>query len=437
MTTARLGRRLLKDLAPVARATTIYDSELKGFGLKVLPPSARNAEGARSWIVEYRPGSGGRGVAKRRVVLGSTGALSPEQAREAAKTMLAAVRLGADPSAARAESRAAKNLGELVPLYQAATDPLRKPRTVELYEGLWRNHVVPKFGASPAAAVTKPEIVRLHRAIGVTKQSTANRVVKLLSHFYGWAAEEGFVPPDFNPARGVDKYRESGRERYLTEAEMGRLGAAIRLAETEGVPWVPSTGRQSKHQRNKENRKTIISPQCAGAIRLLILTGARLREILHLEWSQVDFGRGMIFLTDSKTGKKPILLGGGAIAVLTGLKDLAVAEAQRLDPRANSPLSKFVFATGDMIRPRHDLKRPWALVRRAAELPDLRLHDLRHSFASVGAGFGLGLPVIGKLLGHGDVKTTARYAHLDADPLRRANDMIGAAIARAMEGGAQ
>lgn len=436
MATHKLGRKLLKELPPITKPTIYYDQDLKGFGLKLMPPSTKNPAGAKSWIVEYRPGNGGRSVAKKRVVLGPVGALTPEQARETAKTMLASVRLGADPSAMRSEKRSAKTIAELAPLYDAETNPLRKATTVATYANYWKNHIVPVMGSMPASAVTKADIVKLHRSTGATMKITANRLVTLLAHFFEWAQDAEHVPKGHNPAKGVDRFKETGKERFLTPEELGRLGAALHLAETEGVPWPASDEKPtSKHAPKKaENRLVRISPQSAGAIRLLIFTGARLREILHLEWSQVDFSRTMLFLPDSKSGKKPIVLGGPAVAVLRELERLALAEARAVDPAAKKPLSRYVFPTADLKRPKHDLQRPWALIQRAADLPGLRLHDLRHSFASVGAGSGLGLPIIGKLLGHGDVKTTAKYAHLDVDPLRRANDVIADRISSAMKG---
>ena len=164
------------------------------------------------------------------------------------------------------------------------------------------------------------------------------------------------------------------------------------------------------------NRITNVGPHAAAALRLLIFTGGRLREILDLQWDHVDLQRGLLFLPDSKTGKKTIVLGVAAFAVLENL------------PR----VGKFVIAGTDNDKPRADLQRPWALVSKRANLAGLRLHDLRHSFASVGAGSGFGLPVIGKLLGHSNSKTTERYAHLAADPLRRASDAIRGSIAKAM-----
>ena len=437
MASQKLGRKFLSGLGPITKAQIIYDTELKGFGLKLLPPSSKNPQGTKSWIVEYRPGAGGRSVAKKRVVLGSISSLPAEQARDRAKTMLANVRLGADPSAARAERRAAKTIAELATLYSAETDPVRKARTVQTYATYWNNHLLPLMGAMVAAAVTKADVVRLHRSVGSEKQVTANRLVTLLAHFYSWAQENGHVPQGCNPASGVDRFKESGKERFLTAEELGRLGATIRLAETKGVPWAPTdlANPKAKHAtKDPESRVTKISPQAAGAIRLLIFTGARLREVLHLEWAHVDLGRGMLFLPDSKSGKKTIVLGAPAIAILHSLRDLGIEDARKAKPGATKPLSAFVFSTEDMKRPKHDLSRPWRLITRAADLVGLRLHDLRHSYASVGAAASLGLPIIGKLLGHRAVKTTEKYAHLDADPLRRATDIIGTSITAAMNG---
>ena len=153
----------------------------------------------------------------------------------------------------------------------------------------------------------------------------------------------------------------------------------------------------------------------------MILTGARLREILDAEWTNVDLERGILFLSDSKTGRKPVYLSAAAQAVMTAL------------PRIEG--NPYIIAGAKDGAPRADLKKPWRAVTKAAGLKGVRLHDLRHSFASFGAGASLGLPIIGKLLGHSQAATTHRYAHLDADPLRRAVDTIGATIAAAMDGG--
>jgi integrase len=153
-------------------------------------------------------------------------------------------------------------------------------------------------------------------------------------------------------------------------------------------------------------------------VRLLLFTGCRLREILHLRWDHVDLERGCLFLPDSKSGRKTVILNAPALAVLSRL--------DRVGP--------YVVPGDDPERPRHDLKRPWDAVIGRAGLVGVRLHDLRHTYASFGAGGGFGLPIIGKLLGHTQASTTQRYAHLDADPLRRASDAIGSRIAAALAG---
>jgi integrase len=225
------------------------------------------------------------------------------------------------------------------------------------------------------------------------------------------------VPENYNPARKIEKFAEDRRERFLTSEELERLGSSIRMAETQGIIWEPdNTDPKSKHLAKEENRRTVISPHAAAALRLLIFTGARLREILHLRWEHVDLERGLLLLPDSKTGRKTIVLNRPALDVL----------------RAHPHVGAFVIASDKPDRPRADLKKPWALICRGAQIEGVRLHDLRHTFASIGAGASLGLPIVGKLLGHSQPQTTARYAHLDADPVRRASNIIGDHLESAM-----
>ena len=283
--------------------------------------------------------------------------------------------------------------------------PMRKPRTAVLYEAYFRLHLLPEFGTKRARDLTKGDVAQFHRKIGTRTPSAANRVLTLLSGLFSWAAKMGAIPEGLNPTKGITKYREEGRERYLTVEELGRLGEALREGETVGIPWhVDETRPTAKHATRPENRRVKISPAATAAIRLLLFTGCRLREILHLQWAEVDFDRGMLFLADSKTGRKAVVLSSAAIAVLEAI------------PR----MGRYVVPGTSLFRPRHDLQKPWATIKKRAGLVGVRLHDLRHSFAAVGAGNGLGLPVIGKLLGHRNVETTARYAHVDASPLRMA-----------------
>ncbi len=249
----------------------------------------------------------------------------------------------------------------------------------------------------------------------------ANRAVAVWSKAFAWAAGAGLVPEGQNPAKNIKKYREQGRERFLTSEELARLGEALREGETVGLPYsVDETKPTAKHAAKADHRRVKLDRYAAAALRLFVLTGARLREILHAKWEQIDLERGLIFLADSKTGKKPLYLSAAAQKVL--------ADVPRVEGNPH------VIAGAKDGAPRADLKKPWAAVSRAAGLEGVRIHDLRHSFASFGAGASLGLPIIGKLLGHSQPATTARYAHLDADPMRRAANTIGATISAALGG---
>ena len=414
MPTLKLTKRAIDGLAPAAKLFIAFNSDLAGFGVRVMPT------GVKSWVVEYRPHAGGRGVAKRRLTLGKTSQLTAEQARKAAGDILARVRLGEDPAGERAEKRNAVTVAEMIDLFDAQyIGPMVKPTTavshrIALTE-LRRAH-----GSLKADALSRGQVAALHARMA-DRPYAANRAAAVWGKLYSWAAERGIVSEGQNPVKGLKKYREQGRERFLSSEELARLGVALADGETIGLPYaVDETKPKAKHAPKAENRRVRLDPFAVAAIRLLILTGARLREILDARWSQVDLERGVIFLADSKTGKKPIYLSAAAQAVLAGL------------PRIEG--NPHVIAGAKDGAPRADLKKPWAAVWRAAGLEGVRLHDLRHSFASVGAGASMGLPIIGKLLGHSQPATTARYAHLDADPLRRAVDTIGATIAAAMEG---
>jgi integrase len=203
-------------------------------------------------------------------------------------------------------------------------------------------------------------------------------------------------PSNSNPVRYVEKYQEGKKERYLSSAEFERLAKVLAERECKGTE----------------------GPHIIAALRLLALTGARLSEILTLQWDYVDFERQTLWLPDSKSGKKSIFLSQPAIEVLANL------------PRFDG--NPFVIVGAKERAHLKNLQKPWGRIRKAAGLDDVRLHDLRHSFASIAAAAGLSLPVIGRLLGHTKSVTTERYAHLAANPLRAANEAVGERIAKLM-----
>ena len=224
----------------------------------------------------------------------------------------------------------------------------------------------------------------------------ANRTLALLSKFFNWCEQQALRPDGTNPCRHVEKYPEHKRERFLSAKELSNLGNAL----------------------DEEERHQTSSPWIIAAIRLLILSGARLGEILTLEWEHVDFDNAMLRLPDSKTGAKVIYL-----------SPLAMETLQSIPRIEGNPFVVCGHKTGTHLV---NLEKPWRRIRAKAGLNDVRLHDLRHSFASVAASNGLSLPIIGALLGHTQPQTTARYAHLAADPLRQTVNLITDEIASAM-----
>jgi integrase len=355
-------------------------------------------------------------------VLGSASTLTAEKARRAAKDVLANARVGDDPATARAEGRAAITVSELADNFMAAhVEAKRKPRTVATYRPLIEHFIRPKLGTTRAVDLTRAEVAKFHLSLR-DRSRTANHAVAVLSSMYNFADRHGLVPEGTNPTKKVERFKEESRERFLSVEEFQRLGAALNEAETVGIRWEPDPSKKTKHAPKPENRAVVVDRHAVAAIRLLLLTGARLREILHLRWADWDEQRGMLNLPDSKTGKKSLVLNDAATAVLEAL------------PRIGVYVVAGESAGQKDERPRHDLNRPWRAVRLRAGVTDVRLHDLRHSYAAVGAGQGLGLVQIGGLLGHSQPKTTARYAHLANAPLRAAANIIGDAIAAALGG---
>jgi integrase len=412
MADLRITKRVVDGLKPKAKEFAVWDSKLPGFGVRVRPT------GAMSYVVVYRAGSG-RGAPVRRYTIANVGKAAPEAARTRAKVILGAVAHGHDPAGEKATERGTLTISELADRFMSEhVEQKRKPGTAVFYRHLLDKVIKPELGATKADKVTRTQVARLHGSLKRTPFQ-ANRVLAVIGSMYTFAGRSGIVAEGMNPARRIEQFKEQRRERFLTGKELERLGSAIREAETKGVPWdLDEEKPKSKHLPKAKNRFTKIGPFAAAAVRLLLFTGCRLREILHLKWEQVDLERGLLFLADSKTGRKTVILNAPALAVLADL----------------NRLGSYVVPGDYPEKPRADLKRPWEAVANRAGLDGVRLHDLRRTYASFGAGGGLGLPIIGKLLGHTQASTTQRYAHLDADPLRRASETIGGRIAAALDG---
>ncbi len=380
----KITKRSVDALKPGTGDVFKWDGELPGFGLRVKP------SGRKSYLIQYR--ADGR---TRRVTIGPHGVVTAEQARERAARLLSDVRDGGNPSEDRAHARAAETVSELCDRYlEHHARVHKKPSSVRADETLIRNVIRPKLGTLKVPAVERADIQRIHHGMKATPYH-ANRMLALASKMFGLAEEWGICADGSNPCRRIKRYKEKPRERFLSAKELATLGKVLREIEKERVEL----------------------PSVVPAIRLLLFTGARLGEILTLRWEHVDIDRGCLLLPDSKTGAKAVHLNPAAMQVLDALPD------------EGSP-----WVIRGKVKGAHliNLEKPWRRIRKRAKLDDVRLHDLRHSFASVAAATGSSLLVIGALLGHTQAATTQRYAHLAADPVKQAADAAGAHLERAM-----
>ncbi len=407
MATVKLNKRTIDALPAADHPTFYFDGDLKGFGLKVMP------SGVKTFIVEYRPGAGGRSTPKRRLTLGRLGALTPDEARELAKGTLGRVHAGNDPASDRAKARAEMTFDKVCDLYLKEGCETKKASTIATDRGRIERHIKPLLGKKRIGEITRTDVekfmrdvangktaadekTKLHgRAIVEGGKGTATRTVGLLGGIMTFAVSRQLRAD--NPVRGVKRYADKKGETFLSASELGKVGAALTALETEGA-----------------------NPSAVAIIRLLAFTGARKSEIASLRWSEVDLERGYLRLGDSKTGAKVIPIGAPACEVLASV---AAIEG-----------SDFVFPAASGDSHFQGVEKVWRKVRTDAGFPSLRLHDLRHSFASVGLARGDALPVIGAILGHADVKTTSRYAHLADDPVKVAADGIARSVQAAFGG---
>ncbi len=405
----KLTKRVLDVLTSGPDRYEIHDTETKGFMLRV------NPNGRKLFYCYYRI----NGV-RRRPMIGEYPRLTVEKARDEAKRYLSEATLGRDLSLERQDLRASDTFETFAEMYMKDAAKRVRGRTLEENQRRIDLHLIPALGPKKLTTITKSDMTRLHHRLaekrplqvtdgaGNVKQSktkttgghiNANRCLMLLRAMFNTAERWGVVPEGSNPCRHVELFKEKPRERYLNPEEFKRLAEALAWAE-------------------KGNHAT---PWAIAALRLLIMTGCRLREILDLRWEYVDAGSKCLRLPESKTGAKVIHLNAPALEVLTTLYQL----------RGKSPWVIQGHVRGQQLI---NLTKPWYRIRAQAGLPDLRIHDLRHCFAGVGASLGLGLPIVGKLLGHTQGRTTERYANLAPDPVQAAAEKIGNALVDMMSG---
>jgi integrase len=393
----KLTDKLLKALTPPATGNKItYDTEIRGFGARI------TAASAISFVMNYR--ANGR---ERRLTIGSFPDWSVGAAREEAKNLKRRIDVGDDPMGQRHEERAAPTVNDLCTRFETEHLAKRRPATIRDYGSLIKLYIKPKLGTMRVADVRHSDVERLHHTIAAGAPYQANRTIAVLSKMFALAVK--WELRETNPVPGIERAREEKRERYLTPAEIARLGDAL----------------AAHHEKASAN-----------AVRLLLLTGARRSEVLSAKWEMFDLTAG-VWTKPAATTKQAKLhrvpLSPPALEVLTEMRAAADLEASR---EAKFPIkveggpSLYLFP-GVEGKPLQDIKHFWAAIIKAAELPGVRLHDLRHTYASILASSGLSLPIIGALLGHTQAATTHRYSHLLDDPLRAATERAGAVIAGA------
>jgi integrase len=413
---AKLTKQVVDRTRAGSTNVFVWDRELPGFGLKVTPAHRK------VFVFQYRQRS-----SPRRVTLGRYGPLTVDEARSAARRLAGRVAAGEDPAGERAEARADAKEATVANLSEAYLDELAaraRPVSVYEYRRVFARYIIPALGSKSVASLTLRDVSALHMAYR-KRPVMANRTVTALRAFLNWCERRGYTPRDSNPCSDVDRFPERARERFLSPAEIARLGAALTKAEREGLPPAPQLRKKPRSNATAKHRPRSVAPIPANpfavaAIRFLACSGWREQEALTLRWQDLDVQRGEATLGTTKTGRSQRRLGPPAIALLTSLP--------RLD---NSP---YVFPGRERNRPLRELKRVWTAVRHAAGLDDVRLHDLRHSFASFAVGSGLSLYLTGQLLGHKQAATTQRYAHFADDVLRSAADDVSSVVWAAMMG---
>ncbi len=379
----KLTKRSVEAISPETRELIIFDDEVKGFGLRVWP------SGKKTYLVQYR--SGGR---TRRVKIGRHGILTAEQARKRAKELLGAVAHGQNPAQEIHDHRRSVTVATMCErFYRDHVLEHCKPNTQREYRRSIDLFINPAIGPFKVVDVTRADMAQLHHQMRL-KPYQANRTLGVLSKLFNLCEVWGLRPDGSNPCRHIKKFPERKRETFLSTEELTRLGQALNEAGADGSE----------------------SPYAIAAIQLLILTGCRLREIQTLKWSYIS--DGYIKLPDSKTGPRRIPLPEEAAKVLAALPRL--------------PDNEYVIAGHVPGQHATDIQPPWQRIRKKASLEHVRIHDLRHTYASNAVMQGVNIVVVGRLLGHTQIQTTMRYAHLADKPVRDAAAQVAGSLGKAL-----
>lgn len=382
MTGYDLKRILAEELARIVpgdagKRRTRFDYVLPGFGERIHP------SGRKSYVLQRTMGG-----KQRLITIGDAAILTERIAKDVARRLILRIELGQNPADRKQRGKKTPTYASFLRHYWEVAAPTWKPSTLEIHDIYRRTHLEHAFAGRFIDEISHADAARWHAALTRSAgPGAANRAMEILKAMFGKAEAWGYLPEHSNPFRGVKRNKGRKIERFLSHAEMARLGEAL-----------------ARHRADKPNEVAVIS--------LLSLTGCRRGEILNLTWGEVQ-GR-KLKLSDSKTGPRVVWLGKEARAVIDRL------------PRRRGHVRVFHFD----VLPVSAIDCFWRILRAEAGIEDVRLHDLRHNYASLAARSSETLPMIGNLLGHRHVRTTARYSHLDDASILTASAMIGAEIER-------
>jgi len=378
----------------------VWDTQLPGFGIRVYPT------GRKVYLIQYRAGSD-----TRRYKLGHHGHLTVQQARKAAQAKLGEVAMGGDPSRDRQRENKRPTMSQVCDEYLEYGCGHKKASTIQADTYRLERHIRPVFGRRKVDSISQADITKFMKLVasGHTPKNvktkprgravfkggtgTANRTVQLLGGIFTFAIQQGYCA--LNPVHGIKKFKEGKRERFLSKSEFVRLGEALRSLETVG-----------------ECRLAV------QAIRLIALTGCRKSEVTDLEWKHIDWQHANLQLPDTKTGYRNIPIAGEALNLLRKLEEEKFCDRRVFPNSIGGPL--------------RDLRKIWLKAIERAQLPGVRLHDLRHSYASMAISSGSSLYEVSKILGHRSQETTARYAHLSDGAIALQTKKTSRAIQMAM-----
>jgi integrase len=386
-----LTKRTVDAAHPADKRYYIWDSDLRGFGLRIEP------SGIKTFVTKYRVNGGGRNAPQRIQTVGRYGTLTPEEARKKAKVILGSVAAGADPAGDLAARRREMTMAALIDFYETHGCVVQRGKRIgEPMKPLTTSGDIERFAADVLAGKTaKNEKIGPRKRIIVKGGPGASRkVVRDLSAVFSFAKRTEIV--ERNPVENAAVRKTDGQKtRFLTLEEVGRLGSALDQLESEGT-----------------NVKAI------NIARLWALTGCRRNEIAGLKWDEVDFDNGLLVLEDSKTGQSMRPLGTAALTLL-----------QQIDRDEDS---EYVFPADTGEGHFQGTKTPWARAIRIAQLPGVTPHTLRHTIGSTAISTGEAIALTGAILGHSNPRSTAIYAHIQHEPSRKAANRVSKKIAAAL-----